>query len=59
MKAIWNNVVIAESDHTEMVENKALKPILDQSNYTLETVQAAYDAIANSKTKGKVVVSIT
>src|SRR6202012_2984041 len=38
---------------TEMVENKALKPILDQSNYTLETVQAAYDAIANSKTKGK------
>lgn len=44
---------------TEMVENKGLKPILDQADYTLETVQAAYDDITNSKTKGKVVVSIT
>ena len=44
---------------TEMVENKGLKPILDQSNYTLDTVQAAYDDITNGKTKGKVVISIT
>ena len=44
---------------TEMVENKQLFPIVDQANYTLETVQAAYDAITNGKTKGKVVVSIS
>jgi len=38
---------------TEMVESKGLKPILDQANYTLETVQAAYDDITNGKTKGR------
>ena len=43
---------------TEMAENKQLMPIVDQENYTLETVQAAYNAISNGKTKGKVVVSI-
>lgn len=42
----------------EMVENKQLVPIVDQGNYTLETIQAAYDDITNGKTKGKVVVSI-
>lgn len=43
---------------TELVENKGLKPILDQANYTLETVQDAYNAITGGKTKGKVVVSV-
>jgi len=43
---------------TEMAENKQLIPIVDQGNYSLETVQAAYNAISNGKTKGKVVVSI-
>jgi NADPH2:quinone reductase len=43
---------------TEMVENKNLKPILDQANYTLESIQAAYDAVTNGNTKGKVVVSV-
>jgi NADPH:quinone reductase-like Zn-dependent oxidoreductase len=43
----------------EIVENKGLKPILDEGNYTMETIQAAYDAILNGKTKGKVVVSVS
>jgi len=43
---------------TEMAEKKVLKPILDQANYSLKTIQDAYDAIANGKTKGKVVVSV-
>jgi NADPH2:quinone reductase len=42
----------------EMVENKQLMPIVDEENYTLETIPAAYNAITNGKTKGKVVVSI-
>jgi NADPH2:quinone reductase len=42
----------------EMVDNKQLRPIVDQENYTLETIGAAYDAITNGKTKGKVVVFI-
>ena len=43
---------------TEMVENKGLKPVLYPENYTLETIQAAYDAIASGKTKGKVVAHV-
>jgi NADPH2:quinone reductase len=43
---------------TEMAENKQLLPIVDQENYTLETIQAAYNDITNGKTKGKVVVSV-
>lgn len=43
---------------SEMAENKGLKPMLYPENYTLETIQAAYDAITKGKAKGKVVVSI-
>jgi NADPH:quinone reductase len=43
---------------TEMAENKQLIPIMSQENYTLETIEDAYKAMANGKTKGKVVVSI-
>lgn len=42
----------------EMVENKQLFPAVDQQHFTLETIQDAYNAITNGKTKGKVVVSI-
>ena len=42
----------------EMAENKGLKPILYPEDYTLETIQAAYDAINKREAKGKVVVSI-
>jgi NADPH2:quinone reductase len=44
---------------TEMAENEALKPMIDKENYTLETIQAAYNAITNGKTKGKVVVAVS
>ena len=43
---------------TEMAENKQLIPIVDPENYTLETIQAAYNNITNGKIKGKVVVSV-
>ena len=42
----------------EMIENKQLVPILDPEDYTLDTIQTAYDNITNGKTKGKVVVSV-
>jgi NADPH:quinone reductase-like Zn-dependent oxidoreductase len=42
----------------EMAEKGELKPIIDKEDYTLETIQAAYNAITTGKTKGKVVVSI-
>jgi NADPH:quinone reductase len=42
-----------------MAENDALKPMMDKENYTLETIQAAYNAITNGKTKGKVVVAVS
>jgi len=41
-----------------LAENGELNPIIDKENYTLETIQAAYDAITAGKSKGKVVVSI-
>jgi NADPH:quinone reductase len=41
-----------------MAENGALKPIIDKEEYTLETIQAAYNAISTGKSEGKVVVSI-
>ena len=44
---------------TEMVENKQVFPMVDNEDFTLETIQGAYNAISNGKTKGKVVVSIT
>ena len=43
---------------TEMAENKQLYPIVDTESYSLETIQAAYNAITNGETKGKVVISI-
>jgi NADPH:quinone reductase len=43
---------------TEMAENKQLYPMVDKENYSLETIQAAYNAITNGETKGKVVISI-
>ncbi|WP_183573654.1 zinc-dependent alcohol dehydrogenase family protein [Mucilaginibacter sp. X5P1] len=43
---------------TEMAENKQLYPMVDTGNYSLETIQAAYNAITNGETKGKVVISI-
>jgi NADPH:quinone reductase-like Zn-dependent oxidoreductase len=43
---------------TELVENKKLMPIVDEGDYSLETIQAAYYAITSGKTKGKIVISI-
>jgi NADPH2:quinone reductase len=43
---------------TEMVENKKLRPIVDKGDYSLETIQAAYNVITSGKTKGKIVISI-
>jgi len=43
---------------TELVENKKLMPIVDEGDYSMETIQAAYYAITSGKTKGKIVISI-
>lgn len=43
---------------TEMAEKKQLSPVVDQGNYSLQTIGAAYNAIINGEAKGKVVVSI-
>jgi len=33
-------------------------PIVDEGDYSMETIQAAYYAITSGKTKGKIVISI-
>jgi NADPH:quinone reductase len=43
---------------TTLAEGGKLVPVLDDTRYTLETISAAYDAITEGRTKGKVVVSI-
>lgn len=43
---------------TEMAEQGKLYPVVDPETYTFETIGAAYAAITNSKTRGKVVVTI-
>ena len=43
---------------TKMAEAGKLMPILDAEYYTPETVAAAYNAIIEGKTKGKVIISI-
>jgi len=43
---------------TRLIESEKLIPVLDDQNYTLETVEDAYKAIEEGKTKGKVVITI-
>jgi NADPH2:quinone reductase len=43
---------------TKLIEGGKLKPLVDPENYTLETIAEAYDALEQSKAKGKVVVNI-
>jgi NADPH:quinone reductase len=43
---------------TEMVEDKKVVPLLDKEQYTMRTIQEAYDAIAAGKNRGKVVIDI-
>ncbi|PTR01437.1 NADPH:quinone reductase-like Zn-dependent oxidoreductase [Mucilaginibacter yixingensis] len=43
---------------TRLIESDQLKPILDAENYTLDTVEDAYEAITQGKTKGKVVITV-
>jgi len=42
----------------QLVSDGKLMPVVDITHYTLETVSAAYDAIAAGRTKGKVVISV-
>jgi len=43
---------------TKLIESGKLTPLVDPGNYTLETITEAYEALEQSKAKGKVVVSI-
>jgi NADPH2:quinone reductase len=43
---------------SKLIENGKLKPQVDPENYTLETIADAYQALEQSKAKGKVVISI-
>jgi NADPH2:quinone reductase len=43
---------------TKYAESGQLKPILDQTHYSPETIAAAYEAILGGKSKGKVVIDL-
>lgn len=43
---------------TRLIEEGKVKPIVDLTDYTMETVTEAYEAIINGKAKGKVVINI-
>ncbi|HBR35863.1 MAG TPA: quinone oxidoreductase, partial [Sulfitobacter pontiacus] len=42
----------------KLVDSGALKPVVDEPQFTLEEVGAAYDRLASGKAIGKVVVDV-
>jgi NADPH2:quinone reductase len=47
------------SEATAIIEAGKLKPIVDPTNYTFESVEKAYKAVEEGKTKGKVIINIS
>jgi NADPH:quinone reductase len=46
------------SGRTALVEEKKVRPLLDESHFTLETAPDAYRRLASGKARGKVVIDM-